>query len=243
MQFKHFAIVAFAAFAFAQGAKAQNLQVFYDFGDGREYVTTTFEMFKADKFGDTFWFIDHNYNSTNHKNASYFKGASSAVNASYFEIERGINFWQDSKLKDLSAHIEYDGSTWGAGIWCFGAKYFLHSEDFSKTFTLALMYDLHRGYGEADIPVKFSGVWGLNDLFGVKGLVFKGFIDVWGNNAVWGPDDETKFSVLTEPQLWYNLGDVFDGHLDVGTEVELSVNFAGHKGFMCNPCAGLRWTF
>ena len=111
------------------------------------------------------------------------------------------------------------------------------------TFTLALMYDLHRGLGEADIPVKFSGVWGLNDLFGVKGLVFKGFIDVWGNNAVWGPDDETKFSVLSEPQLWFNLGDVFDGHLDVGTEVELSVNFAGHKGFMCNPCAGLRWTF
>ena len=29
----------------------------------------------------------------------------------------------------------------------------------------------------------------------------------------------------------------------VGTEVELSYNFAGNKGFMCNPCAGLRWTF
>ena len=241
MQFKHFAIVALAAFAFAQGAKAQNLQVFYDFGDGRQYVTTTFEMFKADKFGDTFWFIDHNYNSTNKKYK--VDGASSAINASYFEIERGINFWQDSKLKDLSAHIEYDGSTWGSGIWCFGAKYFLHSEDFSKMLTLYLMYDLHRGYGEADIPVKFSAVWGLNDLFGLKGLTFKGFLDAWGNNNIWGPDDETKFSLLTEPQIWYNLGDIFDGHLDVGAEVELSVNFAGHKGFMCNPCAGLRWTF
>lgn len=240
MSKKIFFAVAFAALALAQGVKAQNLQVFYDFGEGRNYVTTTFEMFKADKWGDTFWFIDHSYNSTD---KNYKLPGSSAVNQSYFEIERGINFWQDTELKDLSAHLEYDGSTWGAGIWCFGAKYFLHSADFSKTFTLALMYDLHRGYGSADIPIKFSGVWGLNDIFGVKGLIFKGFIDIWGNNNVWGVNDETKFSVLTEPQLWFNLGDTFDGHLDVGTEIELSVNFAGHKGFMCNPCAGIRWTF
>jgi hypothetical protein len=241
MSKKIFIAVAVAALGLAQGAKAQNLQVFYDFGEGRSYVTTTFEMFKADKFGDTFWFIDHNYNSTdkNYKKA----GVSSAVNNSYFEIERGINFWQDTELKDLSGHIEYDGSTWGAGIWCFGAKYFLHSADFSKTFTVALMYDLHRGVGEADVPIKFSGVWGLNDIFGVKGLIFKGFIDIWGNNAVWGINDKTTFSILTEPQVWYNLGDTFEGHLDIGTEIELSVNFAGHKGFMINPCAGIRWTF
>ena len=241
MSKKIFFACAIAALALAQGAKAQNLQVFYDFGEGRSYVTTTFEMFKADKWGDTFWFIDHYYNSTDDNYKA--PGVSSAINQSYFEIERGINFWQDTNLKDLSAHIEYDGSTWGAGIWCFGAKYFLHSADFSKTFTLALMYDLHRGLGTADIPIKFSGVWGLNDIFGVKGLIFKGFIDIWGNNTVWGLNDETKFSILTEPQLWYNLGDTFDGHLDVGTEIELSVNFAGNKGFMVNPCAGIRWTF
>ena len=167
----------------------------------------------------------------------------SAINGSYFEIERGINFWQDSDLKDLSGHVEYDGSTWGAGIWCFGAKYFLHSKDYSKTFTLALMYDLHMGVGSADIPIKFSGVWGLNDLFGLKGLVFKGFIDVWGNNSTFLDGSSAKFSILTEPQLWFNLGGLFDNHLDVGGEVELSYNFAGNKGFMCNPCAGFRWTF
>ena len=244
MSKKIFFAAAVAALALAQGAKAQNVQVFYDFGDGRDYVTTTFEMFKADKFGDTFFFIDHYYNSTNKNAASYVPGgAGSAINASYFEIERGINFWQDTELKDLSAHIEYDGSTWGAGIWCFGAKYFLHSADFSKTFTLALMYDLHTGFGTADIPVKFSGVWGLNDIFKVKGLVFKGFIDIWGNNSAFASGNTAKFSILTEPQLWYNLGDTFDGHLDVGAEVELSVNFAGHEGFMVNPCAGIRWTF
>lgn len=231
--------VAIATLALGFTAKAQNLQTFYDFGKDRNYITTTFEMFKADKFGDTFWFIDHYFTTKDQRDL----GLASAINGSYFEIERGINFWQDSELKDLSAHIEYDGSTWGAGIWCFGAKYFLHSEDFANTLSLYLMYDLHVGVGEADIPLKFSAVWGCNDLFGVSGLTFKGFCDLWGNNSYWGENDETKFSFLTEPQLWFNLGSAFDNHLDIGTEIELSCNFAGNKGFMCNPCLGLRWSF
>lgn len=239
MSKKFIIAAAVAALAFAQGAKAQNVQVFYDFGENRNYVTTTFEMFKADKFGDTFWFIDHNYADAAQRKA----GTASACNGTYFEIERGINFWQDSNLKDLSAMVEYDGSSWGAGIFCLGAKYFLHNADFSNTFTVALLYDIHVGVGNADVPVKFSGVWGMNDIFGVKGLVFKGFIDVWGNNSAFADGTSAKVSVLTEPQVWFNLGSTFDGHLDLGGEVELSYNFAGHKGFMVNPCAGIRWTF
>lgn len=235
---KKILLSAAAAIAFAFAANAQtNIQSFYDFGRG--YATSTVEMFKGDKFGDTFFFLDHYYTTAGQRQDAM----ASAINGSYFEIERGINFWQDSDLKDLSGHVEYDGSTWGAGIWCFGAKYFLHSKDYSKTFTLALMYDLHMGVGSADIPIKFSGVWGLNDLFGLKGLVFKGFIDVWGNNSTFLDGSSAKFSILTEPQLWFNLGGLFDNHLDVGGEVELSYNFAGNKGFMCNPCAGFRWTF
>ena len=52
-------VAAIAALALGLSAKAQNVQVFWDFG--RNHPTTTFEMFKADKFGDTFWFIDHDY--------------------------------------------------------------------------------------------------------------------------------------------------------------------------------------
>ena len=231
--------VAIATFGFAQMAKAQNVQFFYDFGKDRQYIITTFEMFKADKFGDTFFFIDHYFaNADQRKN-----GVASAVNGTYFEIERGLNFWQDSALKDLSAHIEYDGSSWGAGIFCFGAKYFFHSQDYRNMLTLYLMYDLHIGVGKADIPVKFSAVWSMGDLFGLKGLTFKGFMDVWGNNSTFADGSTAKFSVLTEPQLWMNLGKLFDYHLDLGGEVELSYNFAGNKGFMVNPCAGLRWTF
>lgn len=234
-------IIAAIALGFAAKANAQtNVQLFYDLGKDRQYATTTFEMFKGDKWGDTFFFIDHYYSTKDQREA----GLSSAINSTYFEIERGINFWQDTKLKDLSAHVEYDGSGWGAGVWCFGAKYFLHSADFRNTFTLALMYDLHCGVGSASVPVKFSGVWGMNDLFGLKGLTFKGFIDVWGNDAVWGIDDTTKLSVLTEPQVWYNVGNLFGcENLSIGGEVELSFNFAGNKGFMCNPCIGTKWVF
>lgn len=227
---------AFAAvLAFGQLANAQtNVQTFYDFGKDRQYITTTFEMFKGDQYGDTFFFIDHYYSQSAQR-----PDLGSAINGSYFEIERGINFWQDSNCKDLSALLEYDGSTWGAGIVGIGAKYFFHSKDFSKTFTAELLYDAHIGVGKADIPIKFTGVWGLNDFLGIKDLCFKGFFDIWGNNSVFADLSTAKFSVLTEPQLWYALGE----HLNLGGEVELSYNFAGNKGFMCNPCLGFKWNF
>ena len=237
---KKLILAAVAALAFSAASQAQNLQTFYDFGKDRQYITTTFEMFKADKFGDTFWFIDHNYNPFN-KNAEVV--TLGPGNGTYFEIERGINFWQDSAIKDLSGHIEYDGLLTGTGFnmgtWCFGVKYFFHSQDFSKTLTLYAMYEKFgsKSIASADVPVKFSAVWGISDLFGLKGLTFKGFADYWGNNTGWG-----TWSFLTEPQLWINLGSLFDNHLDVGTEIELSYNFVS-DGFLCNPCAGLRWTF
>ena len=239
MSTKPIIAVAVAALAFSLGAKAQtNVQTFYDFGKDRQYVTTTFEMFKGDKFGDTFFFIDHYYTNKDQR-----PNLASAINGSYFEIERGLNFWQDSELKDLSGHLEYDGTTWGQGTWCFGAKYFLHTEDYANMLTLYAMYETFRGFGEADIPVKFTAVWSMANLFGVKGLTFKGFADLWGNNTLWGDLSVTKWTFLTEPQLWMNLGSAFDGHLGIGGEIEISCNFAGNKGFMVNPCAGLRWAF
>ena len=47
---------------------AQNVQIHYDLGhtlygelDGRPNVTTTFEMYKPDKWGSTFMFTDIDY--------------------------------------------------------------------------------------------------------------------------------------------------------------------------------------
>jgi hypothetical protein len=53
---------------FAGVAKAQNIQLHYDLGramynslEDRPWVTTTVEMFKADKWGSTFFFVDMDY--------------------------------------------------------------------------------------------------------------------------------------------------------------------------------------
>ena len=236
---------AAAVFALAQNASAQtNLQMFYDLGRG--YATTTFEGFYADNWGDTFFFIDHYYATKADRN----NGAGTAINGSYFEIERNLNFWKDSALADLSLHVEYDGATWGAGVACIGFNYFLHSDDFKNIYNVALMYDHHIGYGSASLPLKLTGVWGMQDIFGVEGLRFSGFIDIWGLDSQFAnPDDilnpyETKLSILSEPQIWYNVGKLIGvDNLHVGGEVELSLNFAGHYGFMCNPCIGTKWIF
>ena len=78
------------------GAMAQtNLQVFYDFGKDRKQITTTFEMFKQDKWGDTFFFIDHDF-KTRTKD-----GADDAPSGTYFEIARGLSFWQNTMSQRL----------------------------------------------------------------------------------------------------------------------------------------------
>ena len=59
---KRFIAVSAALLACVLCAEAQtNLQTFFDLGKDRKYITTTFEMFKGDKWGDTFFFIDHYY--------------------------------------------------------------------------------------------------------------------------------------------------------------------------------------
>lgn len=218
-----------------------NLQLFYDFGRG--YATSTFEMYKGDNWGDSFFFIDHYYATRSNREGHL----GSAVNGSYFEIERGLNFWKDSKLKDFYVHVEYDGATWGSGLASLGAKYAFHNDDFSKTASVALMYDYNIGPGSADLPLKFTAVWGVNDLFGLQGLTFKGFLDFWGNNSQFYVDqftvEETHFTLLSEPQLWLNATAIGIPNLNVGGEVEFSYNFAGNKGFMCNPCLGVKWAF
>ncbi len=239
-------IVAFAGFSLlAVGAFAQtNLQVFYDLGKDRKLVTTTLEMFKGDDWGSTFFFVDYDYTTKDQRDAKIY-----GTQSTYMEIERALNFWQDTQLGALSAHVEFQAGRFGgfsARNWLFGAEYFLHNADFSNTFTLALLYKTYTDKNASDLPLQFSGVWGMNNLFGVEGLRFSGFLDVWGENADWNiadPDDDTSFKFLSEPQLWYKVGQFFDcPNLNVGGEVELSYNFRD-KGFVCNPCLGVKWEF
>ena len=243
-------IVAFAGFSLlAVGAFAQtNLQVFYDFGENRKYVTSTLEMFKADDFGNTFFFVDYDHN---------WKNADDKIispSLTYMEIARCFNFWGESALAPLSLQIEYNGGFGAAGYtvgfpiekaWLFGVDYFMHNDDFSNTFNFKVLYKkwaLNEG-----IPLQFTFVWGMQDLFGVEGLRFSGFVDFWGQKQGFEQDDlsvkERDWVLLSEPQLWYNIGSLFDcPNLNIGGEVELSNNFAG-EGFVCNPCFGFKWDF
>lgn len=240
---KKLILAAVAALTFATAANAQtNIQTFYDFGRG--HFTTTLEGFHSDSWGNTFFFVDYDYDHTS--------GATGAT-GSYMEVARKFNFWQDSALGALSAQVEYNGGIgFGNSNFLFGPSYFLHNADFSNTFNFSLLYKTFNGNASSDCPIQFTFVWGMNNLLGVKGLSFSGFADVWGENVVAFAEDMTsgnflkagKCVFLTEPQLWYNVGQFFGcDNLNLGGEVEISYNFAGYTGLHVRPCAGMKWVF
>lgn len=222
----------------ALNASAQtNLQVFYDFGSDRKIATTTLEGYYGDNWGDTFFFIDYDFNAKK-------DGTQVGSLGSYFEIARGLNFWQNSKIKNLSAHVELNsGVNFGNLNWLFGVNYLFHNTDYSNTLTLQLLYKTFNGNASSELPMQFTVVWGMNDLFNLKGLSFSGFADIWGENGM-GTNPDDKFVFISEPQLWYNVGRCFGcDNLHAGTEIELSANFAGVHGFKCRPCLGVKWVF
>ena len=115
---------------------AQNIQVHYDFGRniytgeeaGRQKVTVTLEQFKADQWGSWYYFVDVDL-------SSHF------TESAYTEISREFNL---GKQSPFAAHIEYDGGLSRNGSFqqaaLVGAAYNGHSADFSKTWSVQLMY-------------------------------------------------------------------------------------------------------
>ena len=170
--------VLFTLFAMGWVASAQtNFQTFYDFG--RKHFTTTLEGFHQDNWGNTFFFVDYDYNN---------RDGNSIVspNNTYFEIARCFNFWSDSALAPLSFQLEYNGGfgTWGRlsgapgldygafavnSAFLAGVDWFLHSDDFNNTLNFKLLYK-HFVKLASQVPLQFTAVWGCQDLFGLKGL-------------------------------------------------------------------------
>ena len=224
-------VLLLLTFAFAvAGLKAQNIQLHYDLGKDRSYLTTTVEMFKPDKLGNTFFFIDMDYGV----------GDVEGVSLGYFEIARCFTIAKSP----FSWHAEYNGGfgQWKSGefggayqindAWLTGVDYSWNAKDFSRGFSLKVLYKNIRGAIGNDNSFQLTGVWYLNFLKGK--MSFTGFADFWKEENANG-----SYIFLSEPQLWYN----FTKKFAAGGEVELSNNFGGMDGFKMMPTLGAKYTF
>lgn len=227
-------LVAVALMFLSFNAIGQNIQLHYDFERG--CTTSTVEMFRPDKGGSTFFFVDLDFNPK--------------VSGAYGEISREFCFWQNSKLNWLSVHVEYNGGLNTAvgsfnNAWLGGLTYSGHSKDWSKTWSLSAMYKAIPGTvglkGKSQIHnFQITGVWNL-DFFN-HWLSFNGFADFWREARDW---QGTEYIFMAEPQLWVNLNKIKGWetvNLSLGTEVELSTNFVD-KGFWAMPTIAAKWTF
>ena len=214
---------------------AQNIQLHYDFGrnfysdqePNRQKMTMTIEQFKADQWGSWFYFVDVDF-------SRHF------VEGAYTEVSREINIKKESPF---AVHVEYDGGLTRTYAFqqaaLLGAAYNGHSADFSKTWSVQLLYKQY--FSNKDIHSyasgQLTGVWGLNFLN--NKLRFSGFIDFWRGEKA--DNGHGMLVMLTEPQLWYNITD----HLSVGTEIEVSNNFVTNfydgKIFFVNPTLAVKW--
>lgn len=218
-------------------AQAQNIQLHYDFGHDRDYLTSTVEMFRPDAYGSTFFFVDMNYD------ANGIKG----VSESYFELARSLT--PDTSLP-VAFHLEYNG---GEGqfanadnepqaytisdAYLVGLDFIWNAEDFSKGVTLQTMYKHIRDLEQHSFQITL--VWYMQLLEGK--VTFNGFADFWGEEVDFNfdgvVDDDIIF--LAEPQIWYNV----TSHWAVGSEVEFGYNFAGNEGWKVCPTAAIKATF
>lgn len=213
--------------------KAQtDVQALYHFINGTKYLTSTVEMFKTDKNGSNYFFIDMNYGEP----------SVTGVSMAYWEISRGLKFWK----APFEIHVEYDGGLgqWKSGnvsgaytindAWLFGGQYTWNTADFSKIFTLQTMFKTIRDKNKASFQI--TGVWTLN--FFKNKFTASGFLDFWREDNFYN-GVKTNYTMVSQPQFWYNCGN----HLSLGSELDLSTNFSGHKGFYFNPTLAAKWTF
>lgn len=232
------------AFIAAISASAQDIQLHYDFGRniypneeaGRPKVTMTVEHFNTDQWGSWFYFVDVDFSR------KFTEGA-------YTEVSREFNL---GKQSPFAAHIEYNGGLNRFGSFqqsaLIGPAWNGHSEDFSKTYAVQLMYkQFFKSYDDTRAYASFqlTGVW--STTFANKACTFSGFIDFWRGEQANG---HGQLVILTEPQFWYNLNSIpsmKSTNLSIGTEVRISNNFIynlyNDKSFFVNPTLALKWTF
>ena len=167
-----------AAFLLTAGvaAQAQNIQFHYDFGSylyqdqrvpgaERPNLTTTVEMFRPDKWGNTFFFVDMNYRE---------KG----INLAYWEISREFKLSNTPFL----AHVEYNGGlTNGFSFnhnYLAGITYAWNRPDFQAGFTVTPMFK-YLANQKSPASWQLTGTWYYNFAGGL--MTTNGFADIWGD--------------------------------------------------------------
>ena len=232
---KKLSLLVICLILFFTGHTQTDVQLHYVFGakEQNAHILTTVESFNPDKWGSTFFFIDMNY-----KVSDSLYG----VNTAYWEIYRALRFWEPP----VAIHVEYNG---GFGMfeaqpfngayeiknaWLFGGEYTWANQDFSKLFTLQIMYKhiVREHYPSFQI----TGVWVLH--FFDKRFTASGFLDFWREKKDYDNGHHTDFVLLSQPQFWYNIGK----HFSVGTEIDLENNFI-IEDFRIVATAAAKWTF
>lgn len=224
-------LLLFSFMAFMASLSAQNVQLHYDMGEGRKMFTSTVEMFKPDKYGSTFFFIDMDYGADG-------TGIDNGISLAYWEIARAFKWNETQKIMP---RVEYNGGTMKLApeeapwipienCWLAGLERTWASADFSKILTLQANYKYIKD--KEDAAFQLTAVWTIQMADGK--LTFTGFADFWKEEMFWGTD----FRFLSEPQLWYNPCKNFS----FGTEVELSNNFIGDE-FAVKPTLAVKYTF
>lgn len=223
------ALLLFSIVALFATAKAQNVQLHYDFGEGRKMLTSTVEMFKPDKYGSTFFFIDMDYGAEG-------TDIDNGISLAYWEIARAFKWNETQKFMP---RVEYNGGAMSVGeghwipienAWLAGIERTWASSDFSKILTLQANYKYIKD--KEDAAFQLTAVWTIQMADGK--FTFTGFADFWKEDMFWG----TSYRFLSEPQLWYNP----NKHLSLGGEVEFSNNFVGDE-FAVKPTLGIKYTF
>lgn len=204
----------------------QNIQIHYDLY--RECFTSTLEIFKPDKLGSLFTFVDFDYN-----NEGDMKNASMG----YWEIAR---YFKIPPVSKLSATIQYnDGLTNTDSfnpVWLGGIQYIFGKGKFS----LPVDFLIRKEVNTKGLTLQLTTVW----FFDFKKVEISGFIDVWNTGSDAFPSK--KIVLLSEPQFWYKLTPA----ILIGGEIEISRNFNGaytkkdifepEKLFIL-PTLGIKW--
>jgi hypothetical protein len=233
-------IIVFFLILWSLNSVAQNLQLHYDFGEDRKYLTATIEMFRPDTLGSTFFFTDFDFN---------MPGKPRSISAVYGEFSREFyipGLRKKPFFDQLAFHLEYDDGFTAFKV----AEDTLGAASYNSVFLLGFSHPLTIGKfvintqwlcrlprGTQSPDFQFTVVW-FQPLFKGK-LLLTGYADLWSQDKI--TESGAKELVFqTEPQFWY----LFTPKIALGSEIEISKNFpVGPHKWSFSPTLGFRWEF